>query len=368
MIITYVIFLLNIKMDGRIVAWLKKKSWYDPGEQDQEAENPEEGSASGPEECSTKKPEEGVAKKPEPAAKESYPLQATEGHNGLYKIGGSEEVKAGSKDAIDVGDVALQSHSPESPGKDADACSLRSTAAATEDLTSHVGSSGNLSGLAETPSGSGRLEIRLSSRSLENVLENDDFSAQVNATPAMKLKAFLSSPVLSVIEATMPMGEQRDFSLFVVCVFWITLITYFMVDTSNRLGCVINMPPVAFGLIFVAAGTSVPDTISSFAAARAGYGEMCCSNALGSTRINLTMGLGLPWILRGLYTGQAVSVTDTGGLAESVILFILCTLLYCSILGLCKWKLQKPVGVAMLTIFAFYILWVFLRNYNVISV
>jgi len=349
MITTYAIFLLNMKRDGRIVAWLQKKGWYEPGEQEGQPEN-----------------HSVTGGQPETVVSSA----ANESHNGLYRTAASAEMGlTGSKDGIDVGDVTLESGSA---GKDAEESSehgtARSTVADTADLTSHGGSSGNLSGLADTPSGSGRLEIKLSSRSLSNVLEDEDYSAAPKETTAMKVKEILCSPVLSVIEATMPKGEQRDFSLFLVCVFWITVITYLMVDTSNRLGCVINMPPVAFGLIFVAAGTSVPDTISSIAAARAGYGDMCCSNALGSTRINLTMGLGLPWILRALYTGQAITITDTGGLAESVVLFTICTMLYCCILGLCKWKLRKPVGTAMLAIFSSYVVWVFLRNYNVVSV
>ena len=52
-----------------------------------------------------------------------------------------------------------------------------------------------------------------------------------------------------------------------------------------------------FGLITIAIGAEIPDTIQSVTMAKRGYGSMAVSNALGSQIINILIGLGLPWLL-----------------------------------------------------------------------
>ena len=51
------------------------------------------------------------------------------------------------------------------------------------------------------------------------------------------------------------------------------------------------------GITFLAAGTSVPDTIASVMVARNGYGDMAVSNSIGSNVFDILLGLGLPWFL-----------------------------------------------------------------------
>jgi Ca2+/Na+ antiporter len=67
-----------------------------------------------------------------------------------------------------------------------------------------------------------------------------------------------------------------------------------------------------FGLITIAIGAEIPDTIQSVTMAKRGYGSMAVSNALGSQIINILIGLGLPWLLVDSFGGRegGVCVTD----------------------------------------------------------
>ena len=57
------------------------------------------------------------------------------------------------------------------------------------------------------------------------------------------------------------------------------------------------MPFTLMGLTIVAAGTSVPDAISSVVVAKSGEGDMAVSNAIGSNVFDILLGLGLPFLL-----------------------------------------------------------------------
>ena len=61
-------------------------------------------------------------------------------------------------------------------------------------------------------------------------------------------------------------------------------------------------------LTVLAAGTSVPDLISSIIVARQGRGEMAVANAVGSNIFDILVGLGLPWAIAIVVLGTDVHV------------------------------------------------------------
>ena len=57
------------------------------------------------------------------------------------------------------------------------------------------------------------------------------------------------------------------------------------------------------GLTLLAAGTSVPDLLSSVIVARMGEGDMAVSSSIGSNIFDILVGLPLPWLCFTLYPG-----------------------------------------------------------------
>lgn len=75
------------------------------------------------------------------------------------------------------------------------------------------------------------------------------------------------------------------------------------------------------GLTFLAAGTSIPDLITSVIVARKGLGDMAVSSSVGSNIFDVCVGLPVPWLLYGLAKGEPVEVSAKGMLCSISILF-----------------------------------------------
>jgi Ca2+/Na+ antiporter len=103
------------------------------------------------------------------------------------------------------------------------------------------------------------------------------------------------------------------------------------------------------GLTVLAAGTSLPEVVSSVIITRKGKGKMAISNSIGSNLFDILVCLGLPWFLEMVIIrpGQIVQVYSGGIFYSSALLFSsVVILLTCFILN--KWILSKKFGVLMI--------------------
>jgi Ca2+/Na+ antiporter len=135
---------------------------------------------------------------------------------------------------------------------------------------------------------------------------------------------------------------------------WIALLSHFLVDGATHFGCIVGMPFPLMGLTIIAAGTSVPDAISSVVVAKSGQGDMAVSNAIGSNVFDILLGLGLPYFLSNVLKGKT-PVVDTASLVPSVIILYGVLAAVIGVLKFSDWKLNPRVGVAL---FAFYFAYV----------
>ena len=74
------------------------------------------------------------------------------------------------------------------------------------------------------------------------------------------------------------------------------------------------------GITFLAAGSSVPDALSSVLVVRQGLVDMGVSNTFGSNVFDLLVGLALPWFLKTLISGEAVHINSNGLMYDAVLL------------------------------------------------
>merc|ERR1719465_193076 len=65
----------------------------------------------------------------------------------------------------------------------------------------------------------------------------------------------------------------------------------------ERLGVMMDIPISIMGLFILAAGTSIPDCLSSVAVARRGHGDMAVSSSIGSNIFDVLIGLPIPWFM-----------------------------------------------------------------------
>ena len=84
---------------------------------------------------------------------------------------------------------------------------------------------------------------------------------------------------------------------FAVAFVWVSFFSFTISAVAGRWNDLSGLPLSLFGIVLVAVGAEIPDTISSLAVARRGYGSMAISNSCGSQITNILFGLGLPWTM-----------------------------------------------------------------------
>jgi len=136
---------------------------------------------------------------------------------------------------------------------------------------------------------------------------------------------------------------------------WIAFFSYFMVWWAEVAGNTAGIPSEVMGFTILAAGTSVPDLITSVVVARNGCGDMAVSSSIGSNIFDVTFGLPLPWLFYSIFKGgDSIDVTSDS-LASSVLLLFLMLLTTILSIAAFGWRLNQGLG---LICFALYILFV----------
>ncbi|XP_072844665.2 sodium/calcium exchanger 1 isoform X2 [Pogona vitticeps] len=121
-----------------------------------------------------------------------------------------------------------------------------------------------------------------------------------------------------------PTDYWSGWACFVVSILMIGLLTAFIGDLASHFGCTIGLKDSVTAVVFVALGTSVPDTFASkVAATQDQYADASIGNVTGSNAVNVFLGIGVAWSIAAIYhaaNGDTFKV-EPGTLAFSVTLF-----------------------------------------------
>ncbi|XP_062457733.1 sodium/potassium/calcium exchanger 1 isoform X6 [Pezoporus occidentalis] len=130
-----------------------------------------------------------------------------------------------------------------------------------------------------------------------------------------------------------------------------------------QVGETIGISEEIMGLTILAAGTSIPDLITSVIVARKGLGDMAVSSSVGSNIFDITVGLPVPWFLYSVFNElDPVAVSSNGLFCAIVLLFLMLLFVIISIAS-CKWKMNKLLGLTMFALyFVFLIISVMLED------
>merc|ERR1712110_871674 len=112
------------------------------------------------------------------------------------------------------------------------------------------------------------------------------------------------------------------------------------------IGFTFTIPSVVMGVTFIAAGTSIPDLLSSVIVAKKGRGDMAVSSSIGSNIFDILVGLPLPWLSYTIYHDCAVNVIATSlEVSVCVLLGMVCAvivMIHCS-----NWVMTRRLGMTM---------------------
>ncbi|XP_078262385.1 sodium/calcium exchanger 3 isoform X1 [Rhinoraja longicauda] len=139
-----------------------------------------------------------------------------------------------------------------------------------------------------------------------------------------------------VLFACVPPTEYwNGWACFVTSILIIGILTAVIGDLASHFGCTIGLKDSVTAVVFVALGTSIPDTFASKAAASQDYyADASIGNVTGSNAVNVFLGIGLAWSVAAIYwayQGKEFRV-EAGTLAFSVTLFTIFAFVGVSIL------------------------------------
>uniref|UniRef100_A0A2I2ZTB0 Sodium/potassium/calcium exchanger 1 n=1 Tax=Gorilla gorilla gorilla TaxID=9595 RepID=A0A2I2ZTB0_GORGO len=175
-------------------------------------------------------------------------------------------------------------------------------------------------------------------------------------------------PIVFPLWLTVPDVRRQESRKFFVFTFlgsivWIAMFSYLMVWWAHQVGETIGISEEIMGLTILAAGTSIPDLITSVIVARKGLGDMAVSSSVGSNIFDITVGLPVPWLLFSLINGLQPVPVSSNGLFCAIVLLFLMLLFVISSIASCKWRMNKILGFTMfLLYFVFLIISVMLED------
>ncbi|KAM6289760.1 sodium/potassium/calcium exchanger 2 [Aegotheles albertisi] len=204
------------------------------------------------------------------------------------------------------------------------------------------------------PSDSGPVQNGIAHNAEEENEEDEDqpLSLAWPDTPRKQLTYLIVLPIVFPLWVSLPdvrnPSSRKFFPItFFGSISWIAFFSYLMVWWAHQVGETIGISEEIMGLTILAAGTSIPDLITSVIVARKGLGDMAVSSSVGSNIFDITVGLPLPWLLYAVINNfTPVAVSSNGLFCAIVLLFIMLLFVILSI-AFCKWKMNKILGFLM---------------------
>lgn len=211
--------------------------------------------------------------------------------------------------------------------------------------------------------------------------EEDDDDVDSLVWPAdadCSVKAFwiISAPLNYLLAYTVPNCAQ-DYEVcgvhvkklcwlgFFLSIAWIGVFSFVMVLCAEKVGDTIGIPAQIMGLTFLAAGTSVPDLLSSIVVAQQGQGDMAVSSSIGSNIFDVLVGLPLPWLTYNIIMGQSVCV-GAKSLQVSIFILIVMLMVVIAIIHFSGWKMTTELGIMMVIFYVLFVIQDLLRDETLI--
>uniref|UniRef100_A0A224XMZ1 Sodium/potassium/calcium exchanger 5 n=1 Tax=Panstrongylus lignarius TaxID=156445 RepID=A0A224XMZ1_9HEMI len=181
-------------------------------------------------------------------------------------------------------------------------------------------------------------------------------------------------PIHTVFLVTIPDCEKPRFNkwfplTFLMCIIWIGTLSYQVAWMITIVGDTLRIPDSVMGITFLAAGTSVPEAVSSVIVAKQGHGSMGISNSLGSNTFDILLCLGLPWLIKASFlptsAGHHYVGINSRGLEYSAISLLSTLLMLYIAFAANKFKLDSKVGHTCLIMYLGFLILATLIELNV---
>merc|ERR1711920_536842 len=197
-----------------------------------------------------------------------------------------------------------------------------------------------------------------------------DISYPKSSSWRSKLRCGLTIPVIFPLWVTLfdvrnDKYEKYYWVTFFGSIVWLGLFSGGMVWWATIVGWCWNIPSTVMGITFIAAGTSVPDLLTSVIVAKQGYADMAVSSSIGSNIFDILIGLPFPWLCWCLNTGRGVEVGDGDTSLEQsiIVLFVMLLAVFITVV-LNKWVMTRMLGYTMFVLYFVFLVQYLLTVYD----
>ncbi len=161
--------------------------------------------------------------------------------------------------------------------------------------------------------------------------------------------------------------KNRFYRTFVVSIIIIAALAHFMVESAVAVSISFGIPQAIVWLTILAAGTSIPDLISSMIVAKKWHGNMSVSNALWSNVFDILFGLWFVYFVYFLVHGiDTVIIVDRASLLLSIWLLFGSVLLVLFWFLAYKRRLKKWLWWILIGIYIVYLIFNVLKVYGIV--
>uniref|UniRef100_A0A674MZB4 Solute carrier family 24 member 4 n=1 Tax=Takifugu rubripes TaxID=31033 RepID=A0A674MZB4_TAKRU len=188
-----------------------------------------------------------------------------------------------------------------------------------------------------------------------------------------KIKWLLSWPLLLLLFFTIPNCAkarwEKCFMLsFILSTLWIAIFSYFMVWMVTIIGYTLGIPDVIMGITFLAWKSVFYSSCGPSSPLSSSLGDMAVSNTIGSNVFDILVGLGVPWALQTMCVNYGSEVMiNSKGLLYSVVLLLGSVAVTVLGIHLNKWRLDFKLGVYVLVLYAVFLCFSVMIEYNVFT-
>ncbi|XP_055924238.1 sodium/potassium/calcium exchanger 4-like [Argiope bruennichi] len=152
---------------------------------------------------------------------------------------------------------------------------------------------------------------------------------------------------------------------FSISVLWIGVLSYLAVWMVTVIGYTFNVPDSVSGLTILAAGTSIPEIISSIIVAQNGYGNMAISNLVGSNTFDISFCLGAPWLIKTLISEKGYLLVFSSALTYTTATLLITLLAFVLVFVFSGWKLNRTVGLIYFIMYVIFVIIACMYELNV---
>lgn len=171
-------------------------------------------------------------------------------------------------------------------------------------------------------------------------------------------------PIVAALYCTLPDVRnprwKRNWKMavvaFLLCLVWIYAFSNMLYECIIVISNTLRIPNAVAAVTVLAAGTSIPDLLSSYIVAKQGEGDMAVSSSIGSNIFDVTVGLPLPWLCFNIIRGKVVTV-QSNNLGFSVIVLIIMLICVVGTIVAMKWRMTYGLGVVMMILY-----WIFVAQ------